>query len=203
MFRQFHRIMTVTMNNFRSTWNQFIRLFPWLLPSFLATVAVATIRYFQLNDLATMALSIVFFSLGFLLAHVLFWFEPQFNQVVDKLGSLLAHEEVPAPIEEPSSVPPTPVQQRQVLGLRHFRVLWILPIIAIYLLSSSRSPLGFGFLLGISLIYAFDIIRYVQGKFPEYTQIYFTEPPSAGHLRNLLNAYLIYCVLLILALLIL
>lgn len=179
----------ITMNKLGQLRQTFFRLYPQFGMTIILIVGLAIARYFRFDFTSWgWLLQISLFVLGALFSHTLFLFETNLNQHIDRVGWLLAHEEDTAPIA------PAPSAHS---WLRSQVVLMVLPILAVYLLSSSRSALGFGFLFGLSWVYALDIWSFAQGKNPAFVTQYFPQPPTASTTRTLILGYGLYMVILV------
>lgn len=182
-------------NNFRASLAHYWQLFPWIGFGLLFLVALGAARAFSLSDPHDWFIQTVLFVLGGWLSTLIFVFEPQVNTGIEQIGSWLAHEDT-------SNQPATPSPSTHS-WLRSSTILFILPILAVYLLTSSQSAIGFGFLCGISLVYLIDIWKFTQGKFPAFLQTYFYQNPTPSTVRSLILAYGVYFGLYCLALILL
>jgi hypothetical protein len=179
-------MILVMMNKISlSSFTRYWHLFPWIGYAFLLTVAVGSLRAFNLNQPLTWLLDVVLFVFGAWCSTILFVFEPKMNLAIEHIGAWLAHDETHHPQTQP--LPP----QTQS-WLRSNTVLMLLPLLAFYLLTSSQSEVGFGFLFGISLIYGVDVWKFTRNAFPDFLQIYFFQRPSASYLQALTLGYAAY-----------
>lgn len=98
---------------------------------------------------------------------------------------------------------PSNTQVKQKNWFRQITILVILPIVALYLLTSSRSALGHGFLFGLSSVYFRDIWLFSRNRWPGFTDVYLgTNQTWKPYFKTILGAYSVYFFGLIIALLI-
>lgn len=98
---------------------------------------------------------------------------------------------------------PSSTQIKQKNWFRQITILVILPIVALYLLTSSRSALGHGFLFGLSSVYFRDIWLFSRNRWPGFTDVYLgTNQTWKPYFKTILGAYSVYFFGLIIALLI-
>lgn len=187
------------MNKFTAFWQRYWQLFPWIGYALIFLVVVGALRAFNLANPLAWLIDTFLFILGGWCSTILFVFEPRMNTLIENIGAWLAHE---------GSQPPQPTQAQPQIAptqswLRSNTILLLLPILAFYLLTSSQSAVGFGFLLGLSLIYGVDIWKFTRNTYPDFLQIYFFQRPSSGYLQALILGYAVYFGLFCLALIIL
>lgn len=111
---------------------------------FLVAFIVGVARYLSLNNILPSLLSTALFFGGVVLAHLLFVYEPW---VMQKLALLIRD---------------TTLAQNNISFLRHGLVVLALPILAIFALSSTRVPIGLGFVWGIMAVYTYDLFLFVR-----------------------------------------
>jgi hypothetical protein len=158
--------------------------------SILLTILLSVAMYFTLDRPIHMAISIAFFLLGWILAHAIFiqeaWIVTRVDKLVDRgLESLppingLAEAE-PQRDETPKSV------------LKQGIIIIIMPVLAFFLLTSTRSAVGLGLIWGVMSVYAYDMMSFLLEKNPEIVDPYFgalTNSPQT--LRNTSIGYLVF-----------
>jgi len=185
----------ILMNKIQSFLKSYWQIFPWLGYGFLLTVVIGGLHSLNLSQPLIWLLDTLLFVAGYWLSTLLFSFETKINALVDTVGAWLAHEEPLQPEQ------PLPIQTQS--WLRSNTILLMLPLLTIYLLTSSQSALGFGFLFGISLIYGIDIWKFTRNLFPSFLQIYFFQKPSTSYLQALIFGYAAYFSIFSLALILL
>jgi len=214
------------MNNLNSYLKRFPGLFPKFKFSLLIILVVALARYFNfsLTDWTWQWIfEVIMFSLGAGLSHLIFLAEPEINRSINRVGYWMAREE-PSVVPDPSHIsdqlnqsnqPSQSYQADQVSQsnqsnqtnqptrtsaghswLRNSTFLLILPILAIYLLTSSSLAIGFGFLYGLSLIYLMDIWDFSRNQNNNFIKQYFWTPPSAQYIQTLIMGYGAYFAIL-------
>ncbi len=80
----------------------------------------------------------------------------------------------------------------------------LLPILGVFVLTSSRAPIGLGFLWGISAWYAGEVWQMLKGR-TDLVNAYFSSPEQQASLplRNIFWGYCLYAVILTVGILIL
>lgn len=175
--------------NFSTALAQYWQIFPWAGYFVLFLVLMGVLRYFNLNDPLDWTLQTTFMLGGGIMATVLFLFEIKINQLIDNIGGWLAHEDLNHPASEQIQTQQPPTHHS---WLRSNVILLTLPILSFYLITSSNSAFGFGFLLGISTIYLIDIWKFSQGKMRNFLSVYFYQQPSPTYVRTLILGYALY-----------
>jgi len=196
------------MNNLNSYLKRFPGLFPKFKFSLLIILVVALARYFNfsLTDWTWQWIfEVIMFSLGAGLSHLIFLAEPEINRSINRVGYWMAREE-PSIANEPAHIDDQLYQPAQASQpartsaghswLRNSTFLLILPILAIYLLTSSSLAIGFGFLYGLSLIYLMDIWDFSRNQNNNFIKQYFWTPPSAQYIQTLIMGYGAYFAIL-------
>jgi len=217
------------MNNLKSYLKRFPDLFPKFGLSLLIFLVVAVVRYFNFNfNLAEWSwqwlLDVLLFVVGAVLSHLIFLAEPEVNRAVDQAGHWMAREDsnlteeanlnnespVPAGLAGISTtnqgISQAPHPTQPLVGhswLRNSTFLLILPLLAVYLLTSSHLAIGFGFLYGLSLIYLLDIWSFARNQNSNFLRQYFWTPPPAGYIQTLIMGYGLYFAILTVLLIIL
>jgi hypothetical protein len=169
--------------------NTFDRSHRFVRWSVLIAVSIAFLRSFSLDRPINSAISITFFLLGWLLAHAIFiqeaWIVTRVNKLVDRGLETLPPVEGVAEHTEPTE------KHRSVL--KQGLIIVILPILAFFLLTSTRSAMGLGLIWGVMSVYAYDMLSFLLEKKPEIVDPYFgTFAESASTLRNASMAYLVF-----------
>lgn len=157
--------------------------------SVLLAIAVAFLRYLYIDRPINSALSITFFILGWIIAHAIFiqesWIVSRVNKVVDR-----GLETLP-PVEGLAEHTPSTTHPHSVL--KQGIIIVILPVLAFFLLTSTRSAMGLGLIWGVMSIYAYDMLSYLLERNPEIVDPYFgTFTDSNEMLRNVSLAYLVF-----------
>lgn len=196
------------MNNLNSYLKRFPGLFPKFKFSLLIILVVALARYFNFsltNWTWQWIFEVIMFSLGAGLSHLIFLAEPEINRSINRVGYWMAREE-PSVANEPAHIDDQLYQPAQASQpartpadhswLRNSTFLLILPILAIYLLTSSSLAIGFGFLYGLSLIYLMDIWDFSRNQNNNFIKQYFWTPPSAQYIQTLIMGYGAYFAIL-------
>lgn len=162
---------------------------PWIGYCLLGGVLLSIWRFLDMNNPLSWAVNSALFTLGALLGHLLFVFEASLSSKIDQVSSRLADDDQTD----------TNNASEQSL-LRQIIILLILPILAFYLISSSGSPLGLGFLFGISCVYLRDVVSLLSGQQQKFIDEYFKRPPSDQQLQLTSLFYLAYFIFLLFAL---
>lgn len=133
-------------------WAQFHGFFPLTL---IPAIIVGCIRYFSLEHPIVFALSVLGLIAGVLLAHLLFAEET-------RIRSALAQA-----LHDPE------LTQMHGSLLRNGMILILLPILSFFALSSTRQPVGLGFIWGVMAIYSYDLFLFALHKNAEFAEEYF------------------------------
>jgi hypothetical protein len=172
------------------------------LPLFIPLcLVVAVLRFWLPSQPLQWALDGTLFVVGSALAFLVFLFEHQFGKIATRVGETLANNRLTSDLP---SVTASPTSLTDSSPLKQSLILFVLPIVGIFLLSSSRAPVGLGFLLGVSWIYFADILTFFQNRPSDFPAEYF--PPQQAQSRSVQTAlawYVIYMVALVIALLLL
>lgn len=151
-----------------------------VLATLLTGLAVGLGRAFDLADPIGMAIATLLFLAGVFGAHFVFLFDEQIQAT--------AHRRLP--LGEVAGGPGrSPLRQ----GL----MLLLLPVLALFLVSSTRAALGLGFFWGLSAVYWWELVHYFGPEAARLHETYFPSFP-AGSLaaRVLVVAFLGYGLLL-------
>jgi len=178
--------------------------FPFFL---LITVLVVVVHFWQPSNPLNWALQAGMFLAGGTIAHAVFLFENFFGKTANTIGESLANNRLTSDLPAASPTPNTqgtPTSLTDSSPLKQGLILFLLPIVGIFLLSSSRLAVGLGFLFGISWVYFSDILAFLRNTPSEFPDEYF--PPQQAKSRSVQTAliwYGLYMLLLVLALLLL
>lgn len=148
------------------------------------SAAVGGARAFSLDNPVNMALQAILFVIGTLLAHTVFLFDQTVLQA--------AHRRIPIG-ESQGELPPARSPLRQGI------MLLLLPVLSLFIVTSTRAALGLGFFWGLSSIFWWDLLRFFNSA-SEKQRIHhtyfdqFTERSIAPQLVTAI--FLIYGVLL-------
>lgn len=160
----------------------------------LAGLIISAWRFLSFSQPLSWLLQTILFLAGALIGHLFFIFEKPINNWIDWVGNKLADEE-----ESARNYNLTATTSHS--WLRQVLILLVLPVLAFYLVSSSPTPLGLGFLFGISSVYMADIVRFLQGSNPTFIKQYFKREPSPQQLQATTWLYVVYFLSLVLTLL--
>lgn len=160
--------------------------------SVLLAILIAFLRSFSLDRPVNSAISITFFILGWVVAHAIFiqeaWIVTRVDKLVDK--GLQSLPPVDGVVEQAESV-----EERHSV-LKQGIIIVILPVLAFFLLTSTRSAMGLGLIWGVMSVYAYDMLSYLIEKKPEIVDPYFgTFADSEQTLRAVSIAYLVFMLL--------
>lgn len=164
----------------------------------LLAVVLAIVRFWQPADLFNWGFQSALFVIGSILGQVLFVFEPYFGRAANSIGGSLANNRLTSDLPE---IPGKATSLTDTSPLKQGLILFLLPIVGIFLLSSSRWPLGLGFLLGVSWVYFWDILGFLRNAASEFPKEYF--PPQQAESRSVQTAliwYGLYMVILVIGL---
>lgn len=178
-----------------------ITKFPGFPLFLLVTVVVVIVHFWQPSNPLNWALQAGMFVGGAIIAHAIFLFENFFGKTANSIGESLANNRLTS--ELPVS-PTAPNSLTDSSPLKQGLILFLLPIVGIFLLSSSRLAVGLGFLFGISWVYFIDILAFLQNKPSEFPDEYF--PPQQAKSRSVQTAlvwYGLYMAILLVGLLLL
>lgn len=176
-----------------------------VIVTLLAAVAIALIRnlnIFANFDLAVFSLlsfwldliwSILLFVSGTFLAQCLFLLEDRLSTGIDQIGGLLAkHDNPDTDLPTSSTNPNFSSGKTPPSYLRQAIILWVLPLVGLYLVISSQQMLGLGFLFGLSSVYLADVLNYFQNKTTStLPQQYFSANISPQIIQGTVIYYLI------------
>lgn len=175
-----------------------LQKFPNLLLFVPLCLAIAALHFWMPSQPLQWIFHATLFVIGSVGAFVVFLFENQFGKLAGKIGDSLANNRLTSDLPSPNS---TPTSLTDTSPLKQSLILFLLPIIGIFLVSSSRAPLGLGFLLGISWIYFGDLLAFLQNQPSDFPDEYF--PPQQAQSRSVQTAlvwYGIYMLVLVIAL---
>lgn len=144
--------------------------------------AVGVGHSFSLAKPLVMILSTLLFLLGVFLAHLAFLLDSQLQQTAHRRltigetsGELISGQ--------------SPLRQ----GI----MLLLLPVLALFLISSTRAALGLGFIWGLSGVYWWELLGFFRGEAARLQATYFHQfPPGSPVVLGITCAYLIYGLLL-------
>ncbi len=153
-----------------------------LLVTLITGLLVGEARSFSVEEPIRSALSAALFVAGVFLAHFIFLIDSQLKQA--------AHHRLP--LGEASSAPIVDSSP-----LRQGIVILLLPVLALFLISSTRAALGLGFFWGLSSVYWWEMMDYFRGQAARIQTTYFHQFPAGSPTVNfLVGAYLLYGLLL-------
>lgn len=158
--------------------------------SILLTILLSVAMYFNLERPINMAISLAFFLSGWAIAHAIFiqeaWIVSRVDKLVDRgLESLPPINGVTQSQVQESGAPSSVLKQ----GL----IIVIMPILAFFLLTSTRSAIGLGLIWGVMNVYAYDMLSFLMEKKPEIVDPYFGAfTDSTQTLRSTSIAYLVF-----------
>lgn len=160
--------------------------------SFLLTLVIAVVRALDLSRPINSAISISLFVLGWAGAHFIFsqeaWLVQKVDKIVDKGLDTLP------PLEGVENREPVSEGPRSFL--KQGLIILILPVLAVFLLTSTRSPIGLGIIWGVMCIYGYDMLSFLFEKKAEIVDPYFgafSDDPQT--LRSASVVYLIFVAL--------
>jgi hypothetical protein len=168
--------------------------FPGLPILVLLAALLAVVRFWQPADYFNWVFQILLFVVGAVLGQILFLFEPYFGKAANSIGSSLANNRLTSDLPE---IPRQSTSLTDTSPLKQSLILFLLPIVGVFLLSSSRWPLGLGFLLGVSWVYFWDILAFLRNGESEFPKEYF--PPQQAESRSVQTAliwYMLYMAIL-------
>lgn len=158
--------------------------------SILLTILLSVAMYFNLERPINMAISLAFFLSGWAIAHAIFiqeaWIVSRVDKLVDRgLESLPPINGIAQSQVQESGAPSSVLKQ----GL----IIVIMPILAFFLLTSTRSAIGLGLIWGVMNVYAYDMLSFLMEKKPEIVDPYFGAfTDSTQTLRSTSIAYLVF-----------
>lgn len=167
---------------------QFLVQFPTFAIFLVLCIVIAAVHFWQPSNPFNWALQAGLFLAGSILGHVVFLFEPYFGKVANAIGDSLANNRLT------SELPATPTSTNSLTDtspLKQSLILFLLPIVGILLLSSSRWAIGLGFLLGVSWVYFADMVAFLQNRSSEFPKEYF--PPQQAQSHSVQTALVWYC----------
>lgn len=168
------------MLSIRNVFNQLRDHHQYFLVTMFLGAVVGFFRVFSLEDPLSMALSGGMFLVGVFLAHLVFLFDRQLHQV--------AHARIP--VGEIS-----PAQTSTASPLRKGLLLILLPLLAIFMITSTRAALGLGFFWGFSSIYWWDLRSFFLNlsERQRILDTYFDQFPDQSLIpQGITLAYLVY-----------
>jgi hypothetical protein len=127
------------------------------------------------------------FVAGVFLAHFVF--------IIDGQVQRAAHRRLPIGVVTSEAAP-------DGSPLRQGFVLLLLPVLALFLISSTRAALGLGFFWGLSSVYWWEMVDFFRGQAARVQETYFNQfPAGSPTIRILVGLYLAYGLLLSIGLL--
>lgn len=159
-----------------------------VLPYFVVVLALAIFHFRDLSNLLAWGIQASLFALGSMAGLLVFVFQDLFKKMADEVGQNLAENSLvgrdsQAPVANPVPAPTAASPQANVAIpetqsastqiLKKHIILVVLPIAGIFVLSSTGSALGQGFVIGLSLIYLADIIAFLRAQPSDFPVVYF------------------------------
>lgn len=153
-----------------------------LAATLVTGVLVGIFRSFSLDSPLTTAIASALFVAGVFLAHFVFLIDGQVQRA--------AHRRLPIGVV-------TGEVAADGSPLRQGFVLLLLPVLALFLISSTRAALGLGFFWGLSSVYWWEMVDFFRGGAARVQETYFDQfPAGSPTVRILAGLYLLYGLLL-------
>ncbi len=135
-----------------SRWIQFHGLFPL---SLLMVLIVGLVRYFSFTHPIVFVLSTIGLLAGAFLAHLLFAEE------------MMVRKYLAQAVKDPE------LAQTHDSLLRHGLIVFLLPVLSLFALTSTRNPVGLGFIWGVMMVYSYDLLQFVRTRNKAFVEEYF------------------------------